>query len=160
MIDYALVNLLVTGGILVATFAFRKRILKALGRLLLRGAIEFAQGTFLVEEVSKDESGAEVRKIGLSAQGRAIVAALTPVLIAEAVKNVKIKLPTGGPGLPQGLDLSNLSEALPAILGSGLIPKKYAGILALAAPFLQNFAGKGSTSNATASATSSGGGWK
>ena len=136
--DAAFLNLLLTAALLVATFAFRKRILAALGRLLLNGAIEFVRGTFLVEEVTEGPDGSKVAKIGLSVRGRAIVGALVPVLIAEVAKSIKLK-PGGVSSLPPGIDLSNLSEALPAILP--MLPKRYQGIAALAAPFLQQFLG-------------------
>jgi hypothetical protein len=67
-----------------------------------------------------------------------LVAAVAPVLLAEAVKAIKLK-PGALPALPTGLDLSNLSEALPAILP--MVPKRYQGIFAMVAPFLGQFLG-------------------
>ena len=136
--DAALLNLLLTIALLLTTFLLRKRILAAFGRLLLNGAIEFVRGTFLVEEVTEGPDGTEVARIGLSVRGRAIVGALVPVLIAEVAKSIKLK-PGGLPSLPQGIDLSNLSEALPAILP--MLPKRYQGIAALLAPLASQFLG-------------------
>ena len=140
--DYGFLNLFLTTALLIATFAFRKRILAAFGRLLLNGAIEFVRGTFLVEEVTEGPDGTEVARIGLSVRGRAIVGALVPVLIAEVAKSIKLK-PGGLPSLPQGIDLSNLSEALPAILP--MLPKRYQGIAALLAPLASQFLGGAKT---------------
>src|SRR3989337_2796373 len=136
--DAAFLNLLLTVALLIATLAFRKRILAAFGRLLLNGAIEFVRGTFLVEEITQGPDGTEVAKIGLSVRGRAIVGALVPVLIAEVAKSIKLK-PGGLPSLPSGIELSNLSEALPAILP--MLPKRYQGIAALLAPLASQFLG-------------------
>lgn len=141
--DAALVNLVVTLVLLVATFVFRKRLLSTLGRLLLAGSVKFARDTFLVEEVSKAPDGSRVARIGLSDAGKGLVAAVTPVLMAEIVKGFKFKPGVPGVALPEGIDLSNLSAALPALLNSGMVPKKYAGILAIAATLLQNFLGGG-----------------
>ncbi len=149
--DYALVNLGVTIALLIATVVFRKRILRALGRILLRGSIEFARGTFLVEEVSEAEDGSKVARIGLSVQGKALVAALAPVLLAESLRAVKLKLPAGGV-VPPNLDLGNLAENLPQLimampgknlnLGGFKVPKEVAAALSsLAGGFL----GKGGT---------------
>jgi hypothetical protein len=146
-LDYALLNFAVTIATLLATFAFRKRILAALGKLLLRGLLSHLgapPGDLWVEEVSKAEDGSETRVRALSGPWKAYVAgvstAVAPFLIAALAKNIKLKLPTGGGGsLPAGLDLSNLSEALPAILP--MLPKRYQGIAALAAPFLSQFLG-------------------
>ena len=136
--DAALLNLLLTIALLLTTFLLRKRILAAFGRLLLNGAIEFVRGTFLVEEVTEGPDGSKVAKIGLSVRGRAIVGALVPVLIFEATKSIKLK-PGGLPSLPSGIDLSNLTEALPAILP--MLPKRYQGIAALLAPLASQFLG-------------------
>ncbi len=138
--DYALLNLALTAALLLATFLLRKRLLRALGRLLLHGAIEFVQGTFLVQGVSKAEDGTETPTVALSARGKAIVAALVPVLLAEAVRHIKFKAP--GPGglpfaIPEGTDLASLA---PAFLQ--MLPKKYQGIAGLALPFLGQFLGQ------------------
>ena len=140
--DAALLNLLLTIALLLTTFLLRKRILAAFGRLLLNGAIEFVRGTFLVEEVTEGPDGSKVAKIGLSVRGRAIVGALVPVLIFEATKSIKLK-PGGLPSLPSGIDLSNMSEALPAILP--MLPKRYQGIAALLAPLASQFLGGAKT---------------
>ncbi len=133
--DYALVNLAVTLALLVATFAFRKRILKALGRLLLHGAIQYVHGAFLTEEVSEAEDGTRVRKIGLSVQGKAILGAVAPALFAELMKNVKIALPKFAPINPATGQLDfmapilakaadgkkiNLNDFLPLLIEKGL----------------------------------------
>ena len=153
--DYALLNLLITIAVLVATFLLRKRLFVALGRILFTKSIEFARATFLVETEDTTQDGTKVRKLALSGAARAIVAATTPVLVAEVAKSMKIRPGTSGTSLPEGLDLSNLSSALPAILNSGMIPKKYQGIVALAAPILQGFLGGGKgTAGGTTKGTS------
>ena len=140
--DYALLNLAVTLALLLATLAFRKRLLDALGKMLIAGAVAWVQGSLFVRTIKDTGEGPPVEIWALSGHGRAIVAAVTPALVAELIKSIKLK-PGATPTLPAGLDLANLSEALPALLGSGLLPKKYAGLIALAAPFLQGFLGGG-----------------
>jgi len=138
-----LVGTLTNLAVLVAAFLFRKRLLRALCRLLLTGSIEFARATFVEEGIQVGEDGEKRAYVRLRPSGEALVAAVVPVLVREAAKSIKLKLPAQAGGLPPDLDLSNLSAALPAILSSGMVPKKYAGLIALAAPFLQGFLGGG-----------------
>lgn len=95
--DYALLNLAVTIALVLATFAFRKRILAALGRLLFDGAVKIARASLLTEEVSEGPDGVKVARIGLSAQGKAIVASVVPSLIEVGLQTVKLKLPKFAP---------------------------------------------------------------
>lgn len=120
---------------LLIAFVFRKRVVAWFSRQLAASIVAWA---FVTKEV-EGEDGKIVEIKAVSEPARGLLAAAVPALVAEVAKSVKLKVPAGGVGLPAGLDLSNLSEALPAILGSGMIPKKYAGLVALAAPFLQGF---------------------
>ena len=140
--DYALLNLAVTFALFAATFLARKRILRAMGRLLIKGLLD-ALGApperLWVEEVSKASDGTETRVRALSGPWRAYLGAIATAMFQEVVKSFKLK-PSGG-GMPnlEGVDLSNLATALPAILP--MLPKKYQGLVAIAAPFLQGFLG-------------------
>ena len=139
--DYALLTFLLTLGTLIATFLFRKRILRALGRLLFAESVKFVRGTYF-EEVEEETDDGPKRVLRPSPALQSLSASVVPMLVQTAVKSIKLK--PGGTGvLPPGLDLSNLSEALPALLSSGMVPKKYAAIVALAAPFLQGVLGGG-----------------
>lgn len=124
----------------VLAFVFRKRLVRWFSTAFAHSIVSWA---FETKTVQSAESGDIVEIRAVSAPARALLAAVVPALMTEVAKSVKLKLPQGGGGLPAGLDLGNLSEALPAILSSGMVPKKYAGLVALAAPFLQGFLKQG-----------------
>jgi uncharacterized membrane protein YgcG len=155
MIVDTLVYLLAPFLPLIPVLVYRKRLVawfaRQIGPFVVQGIREWA----LVETAAEDGT----RSYAISEPARGLLTALTPVLVAEALKSVKIKPGAGGvPMLPAGLDLSNLSEALPAILP--MLPKRYQGIAALAAPFLSGFLGKGGNTGGSSSGGSSGGsGW-
>ncbi len=111
--DYALLNLLVTGGILVATFAFRKRILKVVGRFLFDGAVKFARATYFDEADLDDGHGNKTRVLRPNAQGEAILRLGMNSALAWAKDNVKINLPALGAGLGlPSVDAEQLGGAL------------------------------------------------
>lgn len=125
---------------LLPVLVYRKRLVawfaRQIGPYVVQGVAAWA---FVVEDMEA-EDGTRTQRRALSGPAKALLGATVPVLLAEVMKNLKFKQGGGG-GLPAGIDLSNLSSALPALLGSGMIPKKYAGILAIAAPILQGFLG-------------------
>lgn len=136
--DYALVNLIVTIATGVVLFLYRKRILSYIGALFAANAIEWAKAQFLTQEISEAADGTKVAKTGLSAQAKGLLAASVPTLVQEALKSIKLK-PGTVQGLPPDIDLSSMASALPTILP--MLPKRYQGFAALAAPFLSNFLG-------------------
>ncbi len=75
-------------------------------------ALERVLGAFVTREVSKDKEGVEREIWGLSARGKGIVAALTPVLMAEGMKNMKVHLPKFAPINPATGDLDFMAPVL------------------------------------------------
>lgn len=124
----------------VLAFLFRKRIVRWFARQLGPYVVQGLYSWAFVEEAVEDADGKETQRRALSVQARALLATVVPVLMAEVVKNVKIKMP-GQTGLPAGIDLSNISEVLPSVIG--MLPKKIQPLVALAAPFLGQFLGGG-----------------
>lgn len=134
---------------LIPVLVYRKRLIAYIAAQIGPYIVTAVLGWAFVTKEQKGEDGTVVQIKALSEPARGLLAASVPLLIAEVVKNVKLKLPTGGGALPAGIDLSNLSESLPAILnmvpganlniGGFKVPKP---IIALLAPLLQGL-GKG-----------------
>ena len=97
MVDWTFVNLGVTISILILTLIYRKRILAAFGRLLLRGSIEFIQAWMWDEVVSEGEDGVKVKQRALSGPARAQLEAIAPVLLQATLKSIKLKAPMNLP---------------------------------------------------------------
>lgn len=123
--DAALLNLLLTAGLAILTFAFRKRILTALGRLLFTKSVEFVRATYFEDVEVETEKGEKRRLTRLRPAGEALLASVMPSLIASAVKSLKFKAPPGGL-LPPGIDIGSMDVG--ALLQ--LAPKKYQGPIA------------------------------
>ena len=149
-------------------FMYRKRLVawfaRQIGPYVVQGVVNWA---FITEDVEA-EDGTKTSRRALSAPAKALLASVTPLLITEAMKAIKLKLPTGG-GMPPNIDMGNIAQALPQMimampgkninLGGFKLPKEVAAALSsLAGGF---FSGKGQSSNASATvSTNAGSGWK
>ena len=79
-------NVSITFGGLLITFLYRKRILRAFARLLMRGVWDFA-----FQEVSADEDGVSVKRLVLTPVAGRVVSGIAPVLMRETLKSIKMK---------------------------------------------------------------------
>ena len=130
-------------GFLVSALYFEWR-MRRIWRTFAPRALGALQTALLVKNVSKSEDGTERVVWAPTPVLEAFLSATVPVMVAVALKNVKLKLPAG---LPPDLDMSKLSEALPQLimampgrnlsLGGFKVPKEIAAALSsLIAPFL------------------------
>jgi len=79
-------NVALTFGGLLVTFLYRKRILRAFARLLMRGVWEFA-----FVETEAEENGVAVHRLALTKNAAAVSSAVAPVLLQTALKSIKMK---------------------------------------------------------------------
>ena len=75
---------------LLAGFAFRKRILRALGRLLFTESVKFVKGTYFVETDEDTDDGPK-RVLRPSVALQSLSASVVPMLVQLAVKSIKLK---------------------------------------------------------------------
>ena len=143
MVDWTLVNLGVTLGLLFLTIIYRKRILAALGRLLLRGSIEFVQAWMWDEVVSEGEDGVKVKQRALSGPARAQLEAIAPVLLQATLKSIKLKAPMNLPLNPATGQLDFMAPVLMKIASGKKIGVEdfLPMIVEKAAPLLESFIG-------------------
>ena len=141
--DYALWNLLAFLATLVATFLFRKRILAALGRLLMHGAIEFVQGWMWDEVVSEGPDGVKVKQRALSGPARAQLEAVAPVLLQAAIKSIKLKAPQNLPINPVTGQLDFMAPVLMKVASGKKVGVEdfLPMIMEKALPFVENLMG-------------------
>ena len=155
-VDYTLLTFLLTVGTLIATLLFRKRLFRAFLMGLFKSIphVDFAGEVLGTWETKDTGEGTQTRVWVPSVQLRGIVETLAPLFLASALKSIKLKVPPG-PSPLAGVDLSDLSAALPSIIG--MLPKRYQPYAAMAVPFLQKLApgllqGKGSVQSGKGSA--------
>ena len=142
-VDWGLAGFLTTIGLALATFVFRKRLFRAILRGLLISAahVDFDTELFGTWTTQSTDDGVETRTFAPNARSKAFVEGLAPLFVASALKSIRMKPPPGGvpgPSPLAGLDLTDLTAALPTIIG--MLPKKYQAYAALAAPLIQKLA--------------------
>ncbi len=109
--DYALLNLALTAALLLATFLLRKRLLRALGRLLFHGAIEFVLATYFEQVQVDGGNGVKTPLLRPNAKGEAFLKLALASGVDWARRNVKWGQIAGPVGLPS-VDAAGLGQAL------------------------------------------------
>lgn len=132
--------------LLLATLAFRKRLLNALGAVVLTSllrAVGAPTTPLWVEKVSEAADGTETRVRALAGPWKAFLGGIVTGMLAG------VKLPKDV-GLPPGVDAANLADNLPALimmmpgkslnLGGFRVPKELAAAASgFFAPLLKRF---------------------
>jgi len=141
--DYALWNLIAFFAVLGGTLVFRKRIMSAFGRLLLRGSIEFVQGWMWDEVISEGEDGVKVKQRALSAPARAQLEAVAPVLLQATLKSIKLKAPQNLPINPVTGQLDFMAPVLMKVASGKKVGVEdfLPMIMEKAMPFVENLMG-------------------
>ena len=101
-------NVALTFGGLLVTFLYRKRILRAFARLLMRGVWEFA----FEETTTADESGIATRKLALKPEASRILGLVAPAILQQALKAIKLKAPMNLPINPATGQLDFMAPVL------------------------------------------------
>lgn len=89
-LDWSLATFLLTVLTLAGTLLLRKRILSALGKMLIAGAIRHARATYFVETDIDTPDGPK-RVLGPSTALQSLSASVVPMLVQQAVKSIKLK---------------------------------------------------------------------
>ncbi len=110
--DYAFLNLALTAALLIATFLLRKRLLRALGKMLFAGALGHLLATYF-EQVQEVDGGNGVKTSLLrpNAKGEAFLKLALASGVDWARRNVKWGQIAGPVGLPS-VDAAGLGQAL------------------------------------------------
>ena len=97
---------LTIGGLLI-TFLYRKRILRAFARLLMRGVWDFA-----FVETETEEDGVAVTRLALTKPALSVAQGIAPVLLRETLKSIKMKQPANLPINPATGQLDFMAPVL------------------------------------------------
>ncbi len=120
LLDPALWSLFITAGTLLGTFLARKRIGRAIGRMIFEAAPEFLE-EFLWEEKVQAIEGKKVKVKVLREAVSAQLEALAPAMVTPILKSIKINVPKDLPINPKTGQIDLLAPIAAKLMRGGKI---------------------------------------
>jgi len=136
------ITLIVTVALPLLVFLFRKRLLRAFGRLLWLESVAFVRSTYFVE-ADEEVNGETKRVLRPSAALQSLSSAVAPMLLQTALKSIKLKAPANLPINP----ITGQLDFMAPVLGKIASGKKVGFedflplIMDKAMPFIEGFLG-------------------